>query len=366
MLQKFVKIRFKIIAAAYKYLVKPILFKMDPEFVHDRFVWLGKIAGYNLFLRWIIRIKFSYSHHILEQNVLGIHFRNPIGLAAGFDKNAQLTNILPDVGFGFEEIGSITGNVCAGNTGQRLWRFPERQSILVYYGLMNDGAKIIAKKLSGKKFRFPVGISIAKTNCQATVDTSSGIEDYIKAYRAFEGIGDYVTLNISCPNTFGGQPFTDPEKLERLLKTVDEYRQVKPIFIKMSPNIEQDLLESLVKVALDNGVDGFICSNLNKDHKEGKGGLSGKAVEALANEQLSQIYRLTNGKVPLIGCGGVFTAEDAYKKIRSGASLIQLITGMIFMGPQVIGQINQGLVELLKKDGFSNIQEAIGADIDLN
>ena len=199
----------------YKKLLKPILFLFDPEQVHNLFLLIGRVLGSTPWSRLKVRILYRYQNAVLEQNILGMHFKNPVGLAAGFDKNGQLTNILPDVGFGFEEIGSVTGEPCAGNPKPRLWRLPKSKALLVNYGLKNDGAYNIAKRLSGKRFRFPVGISIAKTNNQTTCETPLGIADYKKAMLAFvgAGVGDYFTVNISCPNAFGVEPFSSPEKL---------------------------------------------------------------------------------------------------------------------------------------------------------
>ena len=336
---------------------------------------VGKMLGGFALTRKLTSGLFNYQNPMLEQTVLGIKFKNPVGLAAGFDKDAQLTKILPEVGFGFEEIGSVTGERCEGNPKPRLWRLPKSKSLIVYYGLKNDGAEAISKRLQGAKFVFPIGISVAKTNCKETVETEAGIADYLKAYKAFQNIGDYYTINISCPNAFGGQPFTDPQKLERLLQEISKLPKTKPIFLKMPPDISHNQIDAIISLAEKYKIDGFICTNLTKERdlpsfKEkikdelptDKGGLSGKVVEGLADEMIKYIYKKTGGQFVIIGLGGIFNAEDAYRKIRAGVSLVQLITGMIFEGPQLIGEINRGLVELLQKDGFKNISEAIGVD----
>jgi dihydroorotate dehydrogenase len=308
---------------------------------------------------------------MLEQTVFGIKFNNPIGLSAGFDKNAELTQILPSVGFGFAEVGSITGNKCEGNPKPRLWRLPKSQSLVVYYGLKNDGAEKIAARLKHKKFQVPIGISVAKTNSPTTVDVVAGIKDYAKAYEAFADIGSYTTINISCPNTYGGQPFTDPALLEQLLSAIDKIPSSKPVFVKLSPDLGMDGVDQLLAVIDKHNVQGIVCSNLTKNRNNSKiietevpevGGFSGKVVEDLANELISHVYRKTQGKYIVIGSGGVFSAEDAYKKIKLGASLIQMITGMVYQGPQIIGEINQGLVKLLARDGYSNVRDAVGVD----
>ncbi len=341
----------------------------DPEVVHDRMTNVGQFLGSNIVTRKLTSAVLNYHNPILEQNVMGIKFKNPIGLAAGFDKDAHLTQILPEVGFGFEEIGSVTGEPCQGNPKPRLWRLKESQSLLVYYGLKNDGCQVIADRLEKLKFNFPIGTSIAKTNNKDTVDRQQGINDYAKAFRSFVEIGDYYTINISCPNAFGGQPFTDAESFDQLMSTLDLIHTTKPVFVKLSPDLSQAEIDDLLIVASRHRVNGFVLTNLTKNRTNSnikdttipdKGGMSGKVVQGLSDDLISYLYKKTNGKYIIMGCGGVFTAEDAYKKIKLGASLIQLITGMIYQGPQVISEINIGLVSLLKRDGYKNIAEAVG------
>lgn len=370
------KIRNSILKCLYRFVLKPIYFKFDPEDVHDFMIKKGVKLGNSKFGKGFISFLFNFFNDKLEQKILNIDFKNPIGLAAGFDKNAQLTKILPSLGFSFAELGSITGEVCKGNPKPRLWRMPKSKSLQVYYGLKNDGAKNISSKLLNQNFDLKVGISIAKTNSNLVIDLKSEVLDYLKAYKLFDNVNnDYFTINISCPNAFGGQPFTDPIKLDSLLKNIEnvKVKNKKPIFIKLSPDLDKKKLDELLAVISKYKVDGIICSNLTKkfdnskikDIKSEKGGISGKVVEDLANELLAYIFQKTQNKYILIGCGGVFSAENAYKKIKLGASLIQLISGMIFVGPQLISSINLGLLDLLKKDGFENISDAIGVDNDL-
>lgn len=359
----------KLFRILYQHIFKPIAFKLDPEFVHDGVSWFGSILGKTTIGKKLTRLIFNFSNSSLEQDILGIHFPNPIGLSAGFDKNAELTDILPEVGFGFAEVGSITGEPCQGNPKKRLWRLPKSKSLLVWYGLKNKGAEFIAKQIKNKHFKIPVGISVAKTNCQATVNDEVGIKDYAKAFRLFENIGSYTTVNISCPNAFGGEPFTDPNRLDNLLTELDKISTTKPTFIKLSPDLDREEVDAILSVIDKHRVQGIICSNLTKNRKNSKiieqdlpavGGLSGKVVSELSDELISYVYKKTNGKYIIIGSGGVFSAEDAYKKIKLGASLVQILTGMIFEGPQLIGEINRGLVSLLKQDGYKNISEVVG------
>lgn len=359
----------------YKNILKPVFFLGDPERVHDSMTLFGRLLGSNFITRSLTKVAFSYSHPSLEQEILGIKFKNPIGLSAGFDKDGLLTDIMPSVGFGFEEVGSITGEPCEGNPKPRLWRLKNSKSLVVYYGLKNEGPDKISQRLQGKKLSIPIGTSIAKTNSPKTVDTDKGIEDYVKAFKKFTNIGDYFTLNISCPNAFGGLPFTDPRRLDLLLTVTDKIPTKKPIFLKMAPDMSEKELDQILDVVTNHKVDGFICTNLTKDrnraakliHKNDNipenGGISGKIVEDLSNQQIKWIYQKTKAKYVIIGVGGVFSALDAYKKIKQGASLVQLITGMIFEGPQLIGEINRDLVKLLQKDGFKNISQAVGISV---
>lgn len=355
----------------YKWVLKPILFKMDPEDVHDRFIALGARFGSSSFFRWLIQISFDYKHPMLEQNIRGIAFRNPVGLAAGFDKNAELTEILSSIGFGFAELGSMTAKPYEGNPRPRLWRLPEFRSLQVYYGLKNIGVPAIVRRLQERTCSIPMGISIAKTNCKEVVTMQAGIEDYLAGIQGVQDVGDYLTINISCPNTFGGEPFTNPDRLARLLSALKEELLQRVVFIKLAPDLDERTIDRLLKVCKPYAIDGFICSNLTKKQlpravrdarPSQNGGLSGKVVEKKAVNQIRYIYRKTRGKYILVGVGGVFTAWDAYRMIRSGASLVQLITGMVYGGPQTIAEINQGLVKLLKRDGFACVGQAVGVD----
>ncbi|MDX1766334.1 MAG: quinone-dependent dihydroorotate dehydrogenase [Candidatus Saccharimonadales bacterium] len=367
-----VGIRNKALGLGYRGVARPLFFAQDPEKVHDRMLTVASFAGRHAVMRDLSRAAFTYSHPMLRQGILGIDFKNPIGLAAGFDKDAVMTDILPDVGFGWEEIGSVTGEFCPGNEGTRLWRLKQSKSIVVYYGLKNEGSEAIADKLKDKDFRIPICASIAKTNSKKTASDKAGIADYVKAFQTMEPIGDLFTINISCPNAYGGQPFTDGERLDKLLSAVDKVKTDKPVFIKLSPDLDDKTLNDLLDVIDKHRIHGIICTNLTKKRdnpaiKEAevpdKGGLSGKVVEGPSNDLLEKVARRTKGKYVLVGLGGIFTAEDAYKKIKLGASLIQLITGMIYEGPQAISEINRGLVKLLKADGYSHISEAVGADV---
>ena len=355
----------KVNDSVYSYCVKPICFSQDPEKVHKFFIASGKKLGNNRAGKKMIKGMFNYQNDILRQNILGIHFRNPIGLSAGFDKNAELLNIMGDIGFGFVEVGSVTARQCDGNSGIRLKRIPEKKGIWVNFGLNNNGAEEINSRLKQGTYEIPFGVSIARTNCAEVAETSEGIKDYVRSFEIFKksGVGNYITINISCPNAFGGQPFSNPERYELLMKEVVKVGVKKPIFIKMSPDLDLKDLDKIIKISDKYGVSGFICSNLKKEKGKITGGFSGKIVEAKSDDLLEYIYKKTKGKKILVGVGGIFSAEDVYKKIRLGANLVQLVTGMIYQGPALIGQINYDLASLLKRDGFGSIAEARGIDV---
>lgn len=356
---------------AYRRVLRPLLFTVDPEHIHDIAITAGEQLGAHRVGRALVRYTCSYQHPSLEQKLAGISFKNPVGLAAGFDKDARLTGLVGDIGFGFAEIGSITGKSCQGNERPRLWRLKKSKSLVVNYGLKNPGAAAVSAKLNGRSFAIPIGTSIARTNSPDTVAVEAGIADYTAAHRALHDIGSFTVVNISCPNIFCDYTFADPQKLDALLSSLATVPSKKPMFLKLSPDLDDATTDAIVAVGLKHGIAGFVCTNLTKSHTNGHikettlpptGGMSGKVVEELSNRMIARLYPIVKGKAIIIGCGGVFSAQDAYIKIRLGASLVELVTGMIYEGPQSIGQINRGLVALLRRDGFSSIHDAIGVD----
>lgn len=365
---------------AYTKTVKPLLFKQKPDTVHERLLQAGANLQRLRVVRSLVHGVWAYENSArLGQDVLGIHFRNPIGLSAGFDKNFELPPMIKSIGFGFMEGGSLTYEPCTGNPKPWFYRLPKTKSIVVYAGLANQGVtKIInrIKSYTPSTFTdFPLNISVAKTNSKATANEADAIADYIGSLSQIKkaAVGSMVTLNISCPNTYGGEPFTTPGMLERLLQKVDDIHMPQPIFIKMPADLSWPSFDELLVVAAKHRVAGITISNLAKDRGQVKlmdplpetvkGGLSGKPTWELSNNLIRQTYKKYHGRFVIIGVGGVFSAEDAYTKIKLGATLVELITGIIFEGPQLIGQINQGLVALLKQDGYQTIGEAIGVDV---
>lgn len=365
----------KPIRVLYKNVLKPFYFKLDPEFVHDRMIFAGRILGSNIITKSLVSILFNYENKMLEQEVCGIRFRNPVGLSAGFDKDANLVSILPSVGFGFMEVGSVTLNSYEGNPKPRLVRLKKSKGLIVNYGLKNIGVDKIISKLQNSKSKnrdFKIAISIAKTNSKETVDPNLGVLDYYECQKMLleSNSGDFYVINISCPNAFGGEPFTTSERLNMLLEKLMSLDISKPIFVKMPINLLWEDFKKLLEVIVKYNIQGVVIGNLTKVRdpnlikdeilENTKGGISGKPTEDLCNNLISKTRKAYKDRLVIIGVGGIFSAQDAYEKIKRGASLVELITGMIFEGPQLIGEINKGLVELLKKDGFNNIQEAIG------
>jgi len=368
------ELKSKVNSLFYKKILKRILFHLDPELVHNLFINFGEILGSNILARKLTSIQFDYKNKILEQEVMGIKLRNPIGLAAGFDYNGRLTQILPSIGFGIESIGSVTYNSYEGNPKPRLKRLPKSLSLLVNKGLKNEGIKKIIKSLKELSFDIPIGISVAKTNSKETADEKGAIKDYVSSLKLLEksNLGSYYEINISCPNAFGGEPFTTPKRLQNLLKEIDKLKIKKPTLIKMPIDLETKEIIALCEIAKEHNIQGLIFGNLTKNrdnpifNKEeissaGKGSFSGKPTEKRSNELISLLYKRYKKRFTIVGCGGIFSAQDAYEKIKLGASFVQMITGMIYNGPNVISEINHGLVYLLKKDGFHKISEAIGA-----
>jgi dihydroorotate dehydrogenase len=358
----------------YKLLLRPVIFLWPAETAHNKLKEFGlKIAKKRLG-RMLLKSLFYFEHKILNTQVDGVKYKNPIGLSAGFDKDGELTGVYPLLGFGFAELGSFTGDICAGNpgVGRRLFRLVKSKSILVWYGLNNMGSKIISKKLKNQIFTIPIGISAAKSNQVMDYDIEISILDYLKTINAFRDIGNYYTINISCPNTIDGEPFANKDNLHKLLSRLDDVKQdEKPVYVKIAADLDYAQMDEIVQCCMNHQVNGFVLTNLTKPALNNeyikeeltfdKGALSGLPVQRISTNAIRHIYQKSKGKMTIIGVGGIFNADDAYEKITSGANLVQLITGMIFEGPQVIGEINRGLVKLLEKDGFTSIEEAVGS-----
>lgn len=358
----------------YERLLRPILFLQDPEKIHDRFVRAGHLLGGFPPARWALAACYGYRHPALRITVAGIAFESPVGLAAGFDKECRLMRILPSLGFGFEEVGSITAEPYDGNPRPRLKRLVKDEAIIVNYGLKNAGAEALLPRLS-RPFAFPVGVSVAKTNRRFT-DDKEKLDDWVKGLTLLKDAGDFLVINLSCPNTYDPTNYCDPKLLEKLLFRIENEKLTfaTPVFLKVGADLSEKEADELMTVASSRPwITGFVVSNLVKDrsklklkspkkqHEPYRGGISGKVQAAKALRLVRHFRKKAGSRFILIGCGGIFTPEDAYAYITAGASLVQLITGMIYKGPGTIKAINKGLVKLLKKDGYANVAQAVGA-----
>lgn len=360
----------------YKNILRKIIFLFNSELTHDFATDFGSFLGKFKLLRNLTKILFNFENGNLSQKINGVYFKNPIGLAAGFDYQAKLTQILPAIGFGFETIGTITNKPYNGNPKPRLGRLVKSQSLLVNKGFKNQGIDKIIKKLKNNSFYFPVGLSIGKTNTLTKMNQNEAVEDVVSAFKKAETakkLFSYYELNISCPNLYGNVSFYPPKNLRELLQKVTDLKLSKPLFIKMPIEKTDGEALDMLDIIASFPVEGVVFGNLQKNRKEPgldqkeiekykTGNFSGKPTEKRSNELIKLAFQKYGKKLTIIGCGGVFNGKDAYKKIRLGASLVQLITGLVFEGPQLVAQINSELSVSLKKDGFKHISEAIGID----
>ena len=365
-----------VLAWTYQHLTKPILFLFPPEIIHEVMTSVGEAFGEIGILRWMLHTLFSVPDRRIVQTIAGIQFQTPVGLSAGFDYEAKLTQILPSLGFGFQTVGTITNGPYGGNPPPMLGRLPKSRSLMVNKGFKNMGIAATLQKLTGKKFQNAVGISIGRTNTPRLETVTDSIGDICEAFTEVERSTvpfAYYELNISCPNLFGNISFYPPKNLRALLTAMQSLRLSKPLFIKMPIELSNSRISTLFDVIVKYPVAGVIFGNLQKNRKDPSfnqeevkrfpvGNFSGKPTEARSNELVRLAYKRYGKKLVVIGCGGIFTAEDAYRKMRLGASLVQLITGMIYVGPQLVSQINSGISELLQKDGYSHVSEIIGKD----
>lgn len=364
-------------AGLYQFILKPILFQIDPETVHQGVTSFGEIIGGCGLTRGVINSGIRVEDNSLSQTVAGIKFDNPIGLAAGFDYQAKLPKVLSAIGFGFGTVGTVTNMACKGNPKPRLGRLPRSKSLMVNKGFKSPGAKKMIKKLEKIDFDIPVGISIGRTNSRILKSQKASIKDIISGFILFEKsplAHSYYELNISCPNLFSHINFYSPKNLCQLLTELEKLSLTRPVFVKMpiAKTNRQTLamLEVISRFKIKGVIFGNLQTNRNDpslDKEEVKkfktGNFSGKPTEKRSNELIKLTYKHYKERFIIIGCGGVFSGEDAYRKIRLGASLVQLITGLVFKGPQLAAEINLQLINLLKKDGFKSISQAVGVDL---
>jgi dihydroorotate dehydrogenase subfamily 2 len=334
----------------YKLLLKPILFQLDPERAHDLMVAFGEWLGRFAFGRGLVRLLYGYRGPDISKTVDGITYSTPFLLCAGFDYNGRLTRILPSIGMSGEEVGSVTARASVGNPTPRLTRLIRSQSILVNKGLRNDGVDAIIKRFQSQRREkgYVVGISIARTNDAQAAGVEEGITDYKYSLERLvaENVGDFYTINISCPNAFGGETFTTPELLKALLSELKTIKHSKPMYVKMPINLSWNVFEELLSIIDVLGYSGVVIGNLNKDYntldyrdeapEQYRGGLSGKPCEQLSNTLIRKTRERFGKRFTIMGCGGVLSPESALEKFNAGADLIQMVTGLIFEGPSLV------------------------------
>lgn len=361
----------------YKSLVRPLLFLQDPERTHERMLALLARLG---FLEGALASFFSVADARLEVRLGSLTFSNPVGLAAGFDKNGVAIRTWPGFGFGFIEIGAITAQAQPGQPKPRLFRLPNDEALINRLGFNNEGADAIAAKLkalrsNGRPLKIPLGINIGRTKIVATKDAAA---DYLFTFERLFPYGDYFTVNISSPNTPELRDLQQKDHLGRLLEAIqtknrDLGRQSrsgeKPVLVKIDPDMEFAQADEVIAVAQAQKLAGIVATNASAVLRENlttpvnqPGGLSGKPLRARATEFIRHLYRATRGSLPIVGAGGIFTAEDAYEKIRAGAAAVQILTGFVYEGPAAVKRINRGLLKLMERDGFNNISQAIGSE----
>ncbi|MDA7756138.1 quinone-dependent dihydroorotate dehydrogenase [Candidatus Pelagibacter sp.] len=340
---------------------RSLIFKIDPETAHNLAV---KSLKLNLTPNVMGENK---NDPMFKSTLFGKEIDNPIGMAAGFDKNAEVYNSLFKLGFGFVEVGTVTPLKQYGNPKPRVFRLVEDEALINRLGFNNFGSKNVSNRIRSNLKKGILGINIGPNK-----DSNDRLNDYLIGLRAFHDIADYITINISSPNTENLRNFHDEKKFDELMHSIQEEKvKIKskiPIVVKISPDILEDQIGMISKILLDHKVSAIIVSNTTEKNREKlknilkhqKGGLSGKPLEEETNKLISKFYKLLKDKIKIIGVGGVDSGESAHKKFLAGASYIQLYTGMVFQGPNIVGKIKKELKEILKADGIKNFREIIG------
>jgi dihydroorotate dehydrogenase len=339
----------------YKLLVRPLLFSFDPEWVHYFTLNTLKLLNKIPFSSWLFRKIYSYQNSSLEKELFGIKFKNPVGLAAGFDKNGKYIKEMSNLGFGFIEIGTITPKPQPGNPKKRLFRVQNDLAIINRLGINNDGNILCAERLKKNNSDVVIGGNIGKNT---TTSNEKADTDYIQNFKILHQYVDYFVLNVSCPNVSNFTKLQDVEFLRKLIPQLKKINSTKPkkkpILIKISPDLNQDQLDETIDLILSENLDGIIATNTttsrnnlktnkSKIEKIGNGGLSGEPLKNKSTEVIRYISKKTNGNLPIIGVGGIMNPKDALDKIKAGADLIQLYTGFIYEGPSIVKKINQYL-----------------------
>jgi dihydroorotate dehydrogenase len=357
----------------YTKLLRPALFQMEAESAH-RFA--HDCARFATPLWPALSDAFVYHGSDLEVNLCGVQLANPIGLAAGFDKNGELTEILGHIGFGFTEVGSITAKPSAGNPKPRLFRLPEDEALINRMGLNGEGADAICQRLAVAKYCLPVGVNIAKTNDPA-IDGNAAVEDILYSFGKAQALPiAYITINASCPNTAEGM-MEEKSRLEIIFAEIKKLNaRSLPVFVKLSPDSTDTLISDIVEAATNNGLAGYVCGNttvsrenLNTTDEKikaiGNGGLSGKPLRQLALNLCQKVNRLKSKEQVIIACGGIASGKDAFQFISAGATALQLYSALIYRGPTLPKEICAELSDILKAKGLT-LAEAIGQAVSLS
>jgi dihydroorotate dehydrogenase len=353
----------------YRSLVRPLLFRLPPETAHE-------LALHSLSLLPTRLINTRFSNAALNVERFGLSFPNPVGLAAGFDKNGIALKPLAALGFGFIEAGTVTYHPQPGNPRPRLFRLSEDQALINRAGFNNEGAAAFAKRVERDRPECVLGVSIGKSKIAPLAEAT---KDYLASFELVYNVADYIAVNVSSPNTPQLRELQQSQQLSGLLSALqarsrelrERYRKHVPLLVKLSPDLERADLETIVGVIEDSGIGGIIATNTTISRQRlrtnarrvaacGEGGLSGKPLKNVATRMIAELYELTGGRIPLIGVGGIFSAEDAWEKICAGASLVQLYTGFIYEGPGIARQINEGLANILAREGFASLDAAVG------
>jgi dihydroorotate dehydrogenase len=342
-------------------ILRPFLFSLDPETAHDLAI---KSLKFNYLPSKMFEVE---DEQILNTELLGKNFPNPVGLAAGFDKSAEVYNSLLRFGFGFVEVGTVTPLKQFGNSKPRIFRLEEDGALINRLGFNNDGIEIIKKRIKSEKKKGVLGINIGPNK-----NTKDQKNDFCLGLKNFFDIADYITINISSPNTEGLRDFHDQEKLKDLLLALNKIKNENkiniPLLLKISPDIVDNHISEIADVAIKNDISGIILTNttdsnrdkLMNNFKKEEGGLSGKPLQQISTDMIKKFYKQLNGKIPIIGVGGVNSGKSAYEKITAGASLLQLYTGLVYKGPLLVKNIKKELIQILKSEGLNNIKDAVG------
>ncbi|MFW6436954.1 MAG: quinone-dependent dihydroorotate dehydrogenase [Halococcoides sp.] len=342
--------------------VRPLVFRLDPEQAHHLVAWgLGLVDGTPI--ERGVSAALTVADDRLRTEAFGCTFASPVGVAAGFDKNGEFPSALGALGFGHVEVGGVTPDPRAGNPRPRIFRLVEDEGIINRMGLNNDGASVVGERLRGRAIDHPVGLNLA---------VGDHAEDEPAAYReSYEGVagaGDFYVINVSCPNAEGVRDLQDRERLEAIVETL-QGAGAGPLLIKVSPDLSESALADVVEVVEQFDLGGLVATNTTTDRPEGlsgpaaeQGGLSGRPLADRSTAVVRQLARRTDK--PIVGVGGVFTAADAYEKLRAGASLVQVYSGLIYRGPTIARSINSGLLTLMERDGFESCEAVVGADLD--